>query len=189
MQTKGGRNIWLFGEAKHGPKATGSQKGGTMLSRIPFVHARGMLRCDLQENDMPMHDPIVPDVQLQGRRHEVRFLGEVDRGAIHAFRCSRLVERGDEGRKVNGVLVALFESDAPALSPHEHEGEGNESDKQWKPASRRNFVNVGGHESEVEQKEQRGDREDEDRRPAPQSIRDDVTNSVVTIMSPATAIP
>ena len=75
-----------------------------------------MLGRDLQENDVPVHDPIVPDVQLQGRGYKVRFLGEVDGGAVHPLRRSRLIKRADESRQINGVLVALFESDAPALS-------------------------------------------------------------------------
>ena len=112
-----------------------------------------MLGRDFQENDVPVHDPIVPDVELQRRRYKMRFLGEVDSGAVHTLRRSRFIKRADEGRQINGVLVALFESDTPALSPHQHKREGDKSDEQCKPASRGNLVNVGGHESEVEQKE------------------------------------
>ena len=162
MQTKGRWNVWLFREAKYQPKQPepGGERG--CLHPAPFVHARRMLGRDLQENDVSVHDPIVPDVQFEGRRHEMRFLGEVDGGAVHPLRSPRLIERGDESRQIDGVLVALFESDASAFSPHEHKCQRDEPDEQRKPAPRGDFMNIGRHESEVEQKEQSGDREDQD---------------------------
>ena len=75
-----------------------------------------MFRRDLQENNVLVHDPIVSDVQFQGRRHDVRFFCEVDSGAVHALRRAGLFKRGDEGCEINGVLVALFKSDFGVLS-------------------------------------------------------------------------
>ena len=85
-----------------------------------------MLGRDLQENDVLVHDPIVLNVQFQGRRHDVRFFGEVDGGAVHALRRARLIKRGDEGCQINGVLVPLFKRNAPPFPPNEHKGQRNE---------------------------------------------------------------
>ena len=114
---------------------------------------------------MLVHDPIVPNVQFQGRRHEMRFLGEVDGGAVHPLRSARLIERCDEGCQIDGVLVALFESDASAFAPDEHKCQRDEPDEQRKPAPRGDFMNIGRNECEVEQKEQCSDRKNQGRRP------------------------
>jgi hypothetical protein len=90
-----------------------------------------------------MHDPIVLNVQFQGRRHNVRFFCEVDSDAGHALGRVRLIQRGDEGFQNNGVLIPLFKSNAPAFSPDEHQCQRDGADKKRKPASRRNFMDIG----------------------------------------------
>ena len=93
-----------------------------------------MLGRDLQENDVLVHNPVVPDVQFQGRWHEVRFFCEVDGSAVHALGRARLVKRGDEGCEINGVLVPLFKSNAPPFPPDEHKCQRNEPDDAMEPS-------------------------------------------------------
>ena len=80
-------------------------------------------------NDVLVHDPIVPNVQFQGRWHDVRFFCEVDGGAVHALRRPGLIERGDEGRQINRVLVPLFKSNAPPFPPDEHKCQRDDPDE------------------------------------------------------------
>ena len=58
------------------------------------------------------------------------------------------------------IFVVSLERDAPTFPPNQHQSERDEADEQRKPASGRNFVNIGGDESEVEQKEKSRDWKD-----------------------------
>ena len=100
-----------------------------------------------------------------------------------------LLETGDENRQTYGGLISPFEGNPPAFAPDQYQSEGDNPDEQREPAPGRNFVNVGGDEGKMSRRNApaTGKTKAGGQRHRPQATA--VTSTVVTVMSPATAIP
>ena len=95
---KRGGYVWLLRETKYQPdqpKAGTSSSESTPSHGGSSINPRRPLGRDLKENDAPVHDFVVLDIERQRGGHDVGFLREIHGGAIHALGCAWLIETGD----------------------------------------------------------------------------------------------
>ena len=144
------RHVRLFGEAKaqfHSPD-TSRQLLNDNPGRLRYPWRA--LGSYLQQHEPLVQNAVVFQIEGESGWHEVVLRRQIDGGARHSNRRTRLSKRGEECVERHRVRAAVREGDSTAPPPNQHQTQRRGPDDQWEPAAVRDLVQIGRDERQVE---------------------------------------